>query len=391
VDLVQPGGGGERRLIAGGQSPAWAPDGRHLAYVVAGRDGREREIAIANAVGGDRRIVTRDGADGWPAWSPDGRWLVFQRARSPAPGVLTASIEVVRVDGARRRRIATGLFPAWGPGGWIAFGGGASPGIKLVRPDGTRLRRVTAPARTFDEAPDWSPDGVRLVFARGTGVYTVRADGRRLRSVVRPSAHGADAPAWSPDGGRIAYAQLQSIRTVRPDGSGSRVLTRRRNDQFDAPDWQPVPAASRGRTASVRVFFGRAAAGGRCDRLLARRRTVWAHALLRGALDALLWGPSAAERTAGASGWFSTKTAAMVRRVRVSGGVAHVDFRDLRPLIPNASSSCGSDGLLAQLDRTVTQFQHVRRAVYSINGSVRGFYEWLQREPPSAGPAAGRG
>jgi hypothetical protein len=39
--------------------------------------------------------------------------------------------------------------------------------------------------------------------------------------------------------------------------------------------------------------------------------------------------------------------------------------------------------LLAQLDRTATQFPTVDRAEYSIDGSRRAFSEWLQLAPPS--------
>jgi len=95
----------------------------------------------------------------------------------------------------------------------------------------------------------------------------------------------------------------------------------------------------------------------------------------------LLRGPTASERSRGYGGWFSTKTAGMLRSVRIDGGVAYIDFRDLRRVIPNASSSCGSTLLLAQLDRTATQFQTVRRAIYSIGGSS-AFYEWLQYSVP---------
>jgi len=106
--------------------------------------------------------------------------------------------------------------------------------------------------------------------------------------------------------------------------------------------------------------------------------------VLAGAMRALLAGPTAAERARGYGGWFSARTAGALRGVSLKGGVARIDFRDLRRLIPNASSSCGSALLLAQLDRTATQFPSVRRAVYSFDGDVRAFYEWLQLSPPSA-------
>ena len=120
----------------------------------------------------------------------------------------------------------------------------------------------------------------------------------------------------------------------------------------------------------------------RCDRVLPLLRTVQAPAVLAGAMRQLLRGPTAGERSRGYGGWFSARTAGHLRSVRIANGVASVDFADFSRVIPNASSSCGSALLLAQLDRTATQFATVRRAVYSFDGSRRTFYEWLQREAP---------
>jgi hypothetical protein len=152
-----------------------------------------------------------------------------------------------------------------------------------------------------------------------------------------------------------------------------------------------APASARDRSAHsstrqvvVKVFAPRAPASTTCERVYPLRRTVTPPAVLTGALHALLAGPTASERRHGYGGWFSARTAHSLRSVRVTRAVAYVDLRDLRRVIPNASSSCGSALLLAQLDRTVTQFPSVRRAVYSINGDPRAFYEWLQFEPPSA-------
>jgi hypothetical protein len=52
-------------------------------------------------------------------------------------------------------------------------------------------------------------------------------------------------------------------------------------------------------------------------------------------------------------------------------------------VIPNASTSCGSAALLAQLDHTLLQFPAIDATIYSINGSPEAFYEWLQYEPPA--------
>jgi hypothetical protein len=111
-------------------------------------------------------------------------------------------------------------------------------------------------------------------------------------------------------------------------------------------------------------------------------RRVQAPAVLAGALRALLRGPTAAERRAGYGGWFSARTAGMLRSVSITRGVARIDFADFSRRIPNASSSCGSALLLAQLDRTAMQFPTVRRTVYSFAGDVEAFYAWLQLSPP---------
>ena len=145
----------------------------------------------------------------------------------------------------------------------------------------------------------------------------------------------------------------------------------------------PVPAgAEPARSVWVSIFVPRGDPGLDCRRVFPLRRRVIASAVLTGAMRALLDGPTAGERRRGYGGWFSAKTAGFLRSIRITGGVASVDFRDFSRVIPNASSSCGSASLLAQLNRTATQFLTVKRAIYSFAGSRRAFYEWLQLTPP---------
>ena len=145
-----------------------------------------------------------------------------------------------------------------------------------------------------------------------------------------------------------------------------------------------TPSRAPSRTVSVRIYAPRGTMGLRCDRVLPLRRSVAAPALLSGAMRALLRGPTAGERKRGYGGWFSRRTAGSFRSATIVGGVARIDLRDFSGIIPNASSSCGSALLLAQLDRTALQFPTVRRAIYSFDGSARAFYEWLQRSPPTS-------
>lgn len=138
------------------------------------------------------------------------------------------------------------------------------------------------------------------------------------------------------------------------------------------------------RLVPAKIYAPRGNPGPDCARVYPLKRQVPPPAVLAGSMRYLLAGPSAAERRRGYGGWFSMRTAKSLRSVRIHRGVAFIDFRNFARLIPNASTSCGSAMLLAQLDRTAKQFPGVRRAIYSFDGSSRTFYEWLQRGPPSA-------
>lgn len=155
----------------------------------------------------------------------------------------------------------------------------------------------------------------------------------------------------------------------------------------------PSPGAVADRATSftrVEIFVPRHDPSSGCGRVLPLSRIVPTPAVLTGAMRKLLEGPTRAERRRGYGGWFSARTAGMLRSVRVAGGVAYVDFANFSKIIPNASSSCGSRLLLAQLDRTTKQFPTVRKAIYSFTGSRKAFYEWLQLSPPTVKAAQER-
>lgn len=126
----------------------------------------------------------------------------------------------------------------------------------------------------------------------------------------------------------------------------------------------------------------------RCTETQGVERRVEGTAVLRGALDALLRGPSETERAAGLTSSFSAATAGGLRSVEIVDGVALVDLRaDVLTAMPGVSTSCGSSALLAQLDTTVTQFDGVERAVYSLDGDVAAFYGSLESVAPDGSHA----
>jgi hypothetical protein len=133
--------------------------------------------------------------------------------------------------------------------------------------------------------------------------------------------------------------------------------------------------------AEVRVFF---IPGGSdpCGTVAPVVRKVGGPVTPAIALRELLAGPTVEETAAGFSSLFGPPTADALLGVVVVDGIARVSFRDLRRIIPNASSSCGSAALLGALDATLAQLPGIRGARYSFGGDEAAFYEWLQMAPP---------
>jgi spore germination protein GerM len=173
-------------------------------------------------------------------------------------------------------------------------------------------------------------------------------------------------------GGDVA-AFYEWLQLAPPDGTTAP----------DDPSPEPGDSVDGNGTAVVEVYFSNLELGAD-DEVFPVERTVDAPAVLLGALEALVAGPTAEEASQGYSSWFSSDTAQLVDRVRIDDGVAYVAFDARLPdVIPNASTSAGSTALLAALDATVLQFPTVDDVVYTLEGDAEAFYLWLQRDPPS--------
>ncbi len=108
--------------------------------------------------------------------------------------------------------------------------------------DGSNVQRIThTPVRDAGSfAPEWSPDGQKIVFDSNRDgnfeVYVIDADGSNVQRLTHNDK--ADArPAWSPDGQRIVFHSNHEIYVMDADGGNIEQLTSNNRFGGSHPDW----------------------------------------------------------------------------------------------------------------------------------------------------------
>jgi Tol biopolymer transport system component len=267
-------GAGETRE---GHRPAYSPNGLQIAFT---RDG---QIWLMDAACTNQHSTNVTGDS--PTWSPDGAKIAFVR------GGVSGDIWTMNFDGsgtptkvtdAASQAKPSGSFgngdPAWGPNDKIVFKGFTAKTVAgvfktvgeifTVEKDQSGnftvfTKRTNEPATAY--APDWSPDGTKIVFVsdRATGkgeVFTmtpdgVNADGTNLTRITNNASISNGHPAWSPDGLEIVHDDAFSNITRSP-ASGVNSVNGTFLTNGESPDWSPVVATpSPSPTPSITLVF----------------------------------------------------------------------------------------------------------------------------------------
>jgi Tol biopolymer transport system component len=210
--------------------PAFSPDGNQVAFAEIER-GKGAGI-YTTLIGGEKSLhVTDNPGDCCPTWSPDGRQIAFARYSDEQ-----MSFYVVSALGGTEHRLYSGPANAgrvdWSPDGSVlAFSERSANDIRsriaLLSLTDLTTRPLTSPAhQELDEEPAFSPDGLKVAFARGgvgglgRDLFVLPVTGGEPKRLTfdNSSTH----PVWTQDGREIVFSSqrggLKSLWRISASG-----------------------------------------------------------------------------------------------------------------------------------------------------------------------------
>lgn len=230
--LVRTDGGETRQLTSheGPEtSPAWSPDGRHIAFVGKRGEDEAGQLYVIPFAGGEARRVTSvaTGANA-PKWFPDSKRLLFSSAIYADVDGWDAQAK--KVEEQKKAKAVGKVWDRAPARIWDRLNDGRDVHVFQVSIDGGEPKAITRgtglhlPPGEFGPSGDdfdVSPDGEEVAFVADTDpsgvdgkldVFTVPAAGGKARNLTAANVAGDRSPLYSPDGRFIAFGRQVTPR-----------------------------------------------------------------------------------------------------------------------------------------------------------------------------------
>jgi dipeptidyl aminopeptidase/acylaminoacyl peptidase len=248
---------GKVTKLNGGSGPRWSRDGRWVAYV--GRIDEGAGLIVSDQNGeGERLVASIDGTN-HPlptsgesvAWSPDGRSIAYVSS-APGPEAEDANGDPMV--------ITRYLYKPTATEGLTRFNDNKRLHLFVVDV-GTRKVRPLTTGNFYEHSIDWSPKGEEIVFVSNHeanadktfnyDMFAVRVKDAVVRRLTTTKS-AEYVPVWSPDGTRIAFSgttrDLTSSETtmedthvwvMNADGSNRVEIGAGIDNRQGVPQWSP--------------------------------------------------------------------------------------------------------------------------------------------------------